>query len=118
MTSRLIHPRLMATLEQDFFATYCTIEQAVESQDSMGGVVPTWGTLFAYLPCRIAPAGGGERRQTNQIVLESTHTIVISGTYAITSKMRAVVEDVIYDILLVERDSEWTMTRLNVRIVR
>lgn len=119
--SRLIHPRMMQVLEHDFFSNRCAIEEGTKSQSTTGQEKLTWATVIGCeaIPCRRASAGGGERRAANQIYLDATHTILLSGIYKnVNEKMRAVVDEQAYDILLVEFDGEEVMTRLTVRIVR
>lgn len=119
--SRLIHPRMMQTLERDFFLQRCTVQAGATSQGTTGQEKLTWATVSGCeaIPCRRASAGGGERRAANQIYLDATHTILLSGIYKnVNEKMRAVVDGQAYDILLVEFDGEEVMTRLTVRIVR
>lgn len=121
MASRLVHPKLVETLKRDFFNRRGTIQQATDTQSTTGQVKKTWADVPGMLsiPCRIAAAGGGERRFQNQAFLDATNTAILSGSFDVNEKMRFVDEDgVAYDILLVEKDSEEITTRLTLRTVR
>ncbi len=119
--SRLIHPRLLHTLQRDFFPQSCTIETVVKTQSTTGQEKNAWEAVSGWnaIPCRKAAAGGGERRMNNQVYLDATHTILLSGIFTgLTEEMHAVVDGEAYDILVVEPDSEGITTRLMVRFVR
>lgn len=121
MASRLIHPRLMQTLERDFFAQACTIRQPVKSSNAIGGEVRSFSDLPGHngLACHVAPAQGGERRTEQQVYLDATHVIMLSAAYPkITEEMQAVVDGVTYDILLATLDSQKVLTELVARLVR
>jgi hypothetical protein len=119
MSSRMIvHPRMLEGLAA-FYPSLCTIQNAVEPQDSVGQPVPTSYTdALTALPCRVSPAGGSERKLPNQTYAVGSHTINLRGHYpTITPKQRAVVEGVAYDILAVESDGNAYTTRLQVQVV-
>ena len=121
MDSRLAHPKLMQTLERDFFPQSCAIQQAAKTQNTTGAEVKTWADVpgWSAIPCRMAASGGGERRMPNETYAEITNRIVLSGQFnGLISEMRAVVNGTNYDIILVEPDSEGITTRLNVRLVK
>ncbi len=120
MHSRLIHPRLLQTLDRDFFPQDCAIQAPGITRDTAGGEIRSYSTVAGMesIPCRVAPAGGGERRSAQQVFLDSTHTILLAGQFrSLTTAMRAVVNGQAYDILLPEPDSEGATTRLTCRIV-
>lgn len=121
MASRLIHPRLMQTLERDFFAQTCTIRQPVKSSNAIGGETRTFSNLPGHngLACHVAPAQGSERRTEQQVYLDATHVIMLNAAYPkITEEMQVVVDEVAYDILLATLDSQQVLTELVVRLVR
>lgn len=121
MNSRLIHPQLLETLNVDFFNRTGTIQEFSETQSTTGQQKKTWANVpgMVNIKCRIAAAGGGERRFQNQAYSDSTHTALLSGSYAVTETMRFIDDKgTIYDILLVEPDSEQITTRLTLRLVR
>lgn len=106
---------------QDFYPDFCTIQQQVEVQDEIGHPVPTWSSLQPYvnIPCRLSPnRGAGEIKGLNQIYTKATHVIELTQpAEGITSKMRAVIGGVNYDILLPERDGQGKSSRLVVERV-
>ncbi len=121
MNGALIHPRMMKALEKDFFSQSCAIQEAAKTQSTTGQEKKSWANVanWGAIPCRKAAAGGGERRSSNQVYLDATHTIVLSGVFeGLTEQHRAVVDSQAYDILVVEPDSEGISTRLTVRLVR
>ena len=107
-------------MERDFFAQSCAIQAVTQTQNSAGEVVNSWATVSGWnaLPCRLMASGGGERRTSNQKYLDSTHAIELSGDYAVTELMQAVVDAQVYEILLVEKSAEQAITRLIARLVR
>lgn len=122
MTSQLIHPQLLKTLNVDFFNRTGTLQQATDSQSTTGQVKKAWANVngMINIPCRIAAAGGGERRFRDQAYLDATDTALLSGTFATLTEQMRFVDDKgnIYDILRVEPDSEGITTRLTLRTVR
>jgi hypothetical protein len=122
MISRLVHPDLLKTLNIDFFNRTGTVQQATDSQSTTGQVKKAWADVpgMISISCRIAAAGGGERRFQTESYLDATDTVLLSGTFAtLTEKMRFVDDKGnIYDILRVEPDSEGITTRLTLRTVR
>lgn len=122
MISRLTHPDLLKMLNVDFFNRTGTIQQAADSQSTTGQVKKTWANVNGMIdiPCRIAAAGGGERRFQNQAFLDATDTALLSGTFAALNEKMRFADDKgnFYDILHVESDSEGITTRLTLRTVR
>jgi hypothetical protein len=111
----------METLKVDFFNRRGTIQQSTDTQSTTGLVKKAWANVngMINIPCRIAASGGGERRFQNQAFLDATNSALLSGSYAVNEKMRFVDDDgLVYDILLVEKDSEEITTRLTLRMVR
>jgi SPP1 family predicted phage head-tail adaptor len=118
----IISRRMFDTLGK-FFPDVCTIQETPnpETQDAAGQPVEDWQDLKDHemLECRVMPSGGNEKRSTNQIVASSTHVILLAGYYPlITARMRAVVDDQVYEILLPEKDGLHAITRLVCEIVR
>jgi hypothetical protein len=119
--SGLIHPRMMETLERNFFPQRCALKQPNKSQNSTGEEVINYSVRTGYesLPCRVGAAGGGQRRGNEQIYLEATHRIVLSGNYPdVAEQWKAEVDGQEYDILYVARSAEEATTRLETRIIR
>lgn len=123
MTSRLVHPDLMKTLQVDFFNRMGTIQQPTKSQSTTGQEKKAWANVngMINIPCRIAAAGGGERRFQSQVYMDASDIAVLSGKFdGITEEMRFV-DDAgrVYDITRKpELDSEGITTRLTLRTVR
>ncbi|MCI0550522.1 MAG: hypothetical protein L0287_06180 [Anaerolineae bacterium] len=120
MSSRLIHPRMLETLAPDFFYRRGTIQQATETQSTTGQVKKLWADVpgMTAIQCRISASGGGERRSQNQTYLDATNTALLAGAFTVNEKMRFVDDKgLVYDILLVEPDSEQISTRLTLRLV-
>ena len=120
MTSPFVHPRLFSTLT-NFYPDTADIQQRTDTRDAVGQPIPAWATVsgLGAVACRVSPTGGGERKQANQIYTLSTHVINLAGNYIqITTKMRAVVSGVTYDILLVEHDGNGGMSKLVCQVVK
>jgi hypothetical protein len=124
--TNLIHPRLLEKLEKDFFPQRCALKEPAKTQDSAGQEITTHSVHVGYesIPCRVGAAGGGQRRGNQQIYLEATHRIVLSGDYQELpdgwlegEEWIAEVDGVEYKILMVGRSAEKTTTRLETRIV-
>ncbi len=119
MSDRVMHPRLFEMLAA-FYPALCTIQQATETRDAAGQPNAAWSNLAGHvdIECRIGPAGGGERKTTNQVYTVATHTIHLTGYYpVITAKMRAVVGMQAFDILLVANDGQSHHTKLVCQVV-
>lgn len=120
MKSRLLHPRMMQALSVDFFDQLCTLKKPLKAQDGAGEEIVSQSVHPGYeaIPCRVGPAGGGERRGSNYTHLDATHRIVLVGQYQVTEEWTAEVDGQEYEILLVAVDAEQVMTRLETRIAR
>lgn len=119
--SRIVHPRLMPALRRDFFTQWCALKKPSKAQSSAGEETVTYATRPGYeaVPCRVGPAGGGERRGSHAVYLDATHRIVLQGQYQdVTEEWIAAVNGTDYQILLVAQDAEGAMTRLECRITR
>jgi head-tail adaptor len=116
----MISPRMFTALSA-FYSSACTIQQVTETRDAAGQPVKTWANFASHvsLDCRLSPIGGSERKTNNQVYSVATHVIELAGNYpTITTKMRAVISAVNYDILLVEHDGEAASTRLVCEVVK
>jgi head-tail adaptor len=119
--SRIMHPRLLQSLQRDFFTQLCTIRQNTPTQNNVGQMKDAWANVegMTALPCRVGGISGGERRTSAQTYLDATHKILIAGHYpSITEKQQALVDGQIYDIILPQASPDETVTRLIARIVR
>ena len=115
MTRAIFDPRMMTELG-DYFPSLCTIEQDVGTEvDDYGKPIEDWQELADHvdIPCAHAPNGGIEVKQPDQTYVISNYTLSLRGYYpTITEKMRAVVDSVVFDILLVQCDSHGVTTRI------
>lgn len=124
MNSRIIHPRMTKVLERDFFPQRCALKKPVKSQSTTGKEKVAYAVQAGYeaLPCRVAPATGGERRGNNYTHLDTTHAIAVPGAYDdVTEEWVAEVAGVTYQILKpgkASRDAEGAMTHFETRFVR
>lgn len=121
MTRSVIHPKLLARLQEHFFTDRCAIEEATDSQNDFGEVEKEWAVVQGHeaIPCTIAPVDSPEERNDAQMtVTDATHTIMLAGHFPdVATAQRAVVGETAYDIRSVDVDSKATMTRLMVRLV-
>lgn len=121
MASRLIHPRMLVKLQRDFFTQTCALKEPSKVQDTAGEEIVTHATRTGYeaIPCRLAPARGGERRTREYVYSETTHLIVLVGQFHdLTEEWVAEVDGQEYEILLPSEDGEGQMTHLECRLVR
>jgi head-tail adaptor len=100
------------------YPSLCTIQSAVETQDTAGQPIKTWADLIQAIPCRKAPAGGREVKLPDQTYGVADFVIELRGYYpSITRKMHAVVDGTVFDILNPESDGNNFTTRLQVQVV-
>ena len=114
MTRAIFDPRMMTTLG-DYFPSLCTIQEDLGVEDDYGQVVPDWQPVAGHsdIPCAHGPNKGREVKQSDQTYVVSNYTLSLRGYYpTITEKMRAVVDSVVFDILLVQCDSHGVTTRI------
>ena len=114
MTRAIFDPRMMTTLA-DFFPSLCTIQEDLGVEDDYGQVVQSWVALAGHsdIPVAHGPNKGREVKQADQTYVVSNYTLSLRGYYpTITEKMRAVVDSVVFDILLVQTDSHGVTTRI------
>lgn len=124
--AELLHGGLFAKLDASFFRASCTVQSLART--NVGGVISeSWTDVpgLVSLPCAVAPAGGGEARRAQPYIAveRETHLVLVAGTYsAVTNGHRALVttaggESLTLNVLLVEHDSQSTMTRLHCEVV-
>lgn len=121
MSSRLVHPKMAEVLKRDFYHQSCALKRPVKTQSTTGKEKRAYETAPGCdaLPCRVAPASGGERRGDRYTHLDATHIISIPQQFdELSEEWIAVVEGQSYEILLPSRDAEGLMTRLETRIAR
>jgi len=119
-----MHPLQLSRLSR-FYPVTVTIQQYTATQNAVGEEVKTWANVAGHvdLPCVIATPGmgssGNESKRPDGTVSIWPRRIAIAAIYAnITTKMRAVLGGVNYDILAVHHDSHSNMTSLDVEVVR
>jgi hypothetical protein len=120
----LIHAYMIKSLERHFFTQSCEIQTPSSEVDDYGQPKAEdddteWTTVakMKSIPCRVAPASGGLRRNTRTTATNETHVIVLAGQYQVSTKMRAVVNGIRYRVLAPSYDAEGVMTRLSVELV-
>ena len=117
MTRAIFDPRMLTTLA-DFFPSLCTIQEDVGIEDDYGPVIADWQPVAGHsdIPCTHAVnrvGGGTEVKQSDQTYVVANRTLSLRGYYpTITEKMRAVVDSVVFDIMLVQTDSHGVTTRI------
>ena len=114
MTRKIIDSRFMDTMS-DYFPSLCTIQEDIGVADANGFIVPSWSDFAGHvdIPCAHGPSGGNEVKLPDQTYVISNYTLALQGLYpTITEKMRAVVDGVVYEILLAQSDSHSTKTRI------
>ena len=115
MTRAIFDPRMMTALG-DYFPSLCTIQEDVSTTyDSYGQLIPDWQSFAGHvdIPCAHGPNKGREVKQSDQTYVVSNYTLSLRGYYpTITEKMRAVVDGVVFDILLVQSSSHGVTTRI------
>jgi len=113
MTRAIFDPRMMTTLA-DYFPSLCTIQEDVGVYDGYSDNTD-WQNFAGHveIPCAYGPNKGREVKQADQTYVVSNYTLSLRGYYpTITSKMRAVVDSRVFDILLVQTDSHGVTTRI------
>ena len=115
----IFDPRMMAEL-RDYFPSLCAIQENVGIENDYGEIVEDWQDYadHADLPCAHGPNKGIEVKKPDQTYVISNYTLSLRGYYpTITEAMRAVVDGVAYEILLVQSDSHGVTTRILTRVV-
>jgi hypothetical protein len=113
--------RLFGRIDQQIFVSRLTVQQdTATGPNAFGDTVPVWGPVagLSGIPCMISPASAFERREPQNVLTETTHIALLS-TYLpqIATRMRALIDNVPYDITAVESDSRHAVTRLQLRVV-
>jgi hypothetical protein len=111
---------MMARLA-DFYPSTVTIQQATENVDAVTGeITVSWANFAGHvgLPCAHGPTGGQEIKRADETYVVSNYTISLPSHHTdITEKMRAVLDGVNWEILLVQASSHGMVTRLLTRVV-
>lgn len=120
MARSLVHPRLQAQLAEGdrFYPSLCTIVATTDDRDAAGQPIGSTTTVLLDEPCRISPAGGGERRGRLTTVLTATHRVAFNAYHDdLDATMTAIVDGTWYNILLVQHDGQSNATYLDVEVV-
>lgn len=119
--SKLFHTRLLRELEKNHFPQTCALKMPVKTQSTTGNEKVTHEVRSGYeaIPCRVAPATGGERRTTAYVYSDTTHVILLAGQFGdLASDWVAEVDGQEYDILLPAEDADGLVTHLECRVVK
>ncbi len=118
MTRTIFDPRMMTTLA-DYFPSLCTIQEDVGVYDGYSDNAD-WQSFAGHvdIPCAHGPNKGREVKKPDQTYVVSNYTLSLRGYYpTILETMRAVVDSVVFDILLVQSSSHGVTTRILTREV-
>ena len=118
----LLHP-LMAQTISTHFPSRCTIQLTSSGLSASGQIQPAVGIEVlpghVNIPARIAPLSAmrprdEERRTTGVTSLDQLRAVKLQGYYPsiVPRQMRAVVDEVVYEIIGIEHDSQSFLTRL------
>lgn len=119
----LIHPRMLATLK-NFFTAVVAIQTPTITRDTDGAEIKAWADVvgLSAVACDVAVASPGSiwdqaMRQSEKTEVTVTHQINPRGYYPqITTAMRVKdVNNIYYEILAVEHDSQLATTRIKAR---
>jgi head-tail adaptor len=114
MVRKLIDDRMLTNMA-DFFPSTCTVQERTDTQDEFGQPIPAWIDLHTDIDCRLSPYRGDEIKKPDQTYATDVHIITLNDYYNdITVLMRAIVNSINYDILLVEHDGQNRLTKLTV----
>ena len=118
----VIHPDLLTALSPNFYPSALTIQVGTETASGTGELSVSWANVtgMVAIACRIAPANANERRTEQQVLSVHEWTCdVAQALTGVTTKHRAVVDSVNYDILVVQYDGENPRhsTRLTLKLV-
>jgi hypothetical protein len=117
----IIHPEMLSRVQPNFYPSSCTLQQATESADSYGQLIPTWANFSGHvgISCRLSPGtptSGDELRTQVQIYTVHSWIIAFNDYYPdIIETMRAVIDGTSYEIEQVQHDGNNKTTRLRVR---
>lgn len=84
-----------------YFPYSCLIESASTEIDDYGDQIETWSE-FTTADAALGVNLSEEETQSRQETIIWTHNIILNGSYAVTEKMRATIDSVIYDVIAVQ----------------
>lgn len=113
-----VHPRFTRMAGRSLWNARCDIQAKTVTPDQYGQEVETWGTVKRHLLAAVAPVNAIEQQAAGYTTTDQAWHILLAGCHAdITTRHRATVDGVIYDIDAVEPDRYGDFTRLRVRRV-
>lgn len=90
----------------------CTIQRKTAVSDGGGGTTTSWVNQAAGVPCRVAPAGGGETGTAgDRISDETTHIVTLPAQTEVTEADRLVIAGQTYESTAVRKRGAWEVTR-------
>lgn len=123
MTVPVIDARLLPmTGASGYFPSFGQIEAATGTPDAFGEDVPLWEVVpgLEAIPLAISPTPPGDVMRTPEMSRPTdTRYALLEGYYPqITTAQRLTVEDQVWTILMVDFDSQHSITRLKLQQVR
>lgn len=126
ITSGDLDAVMAAALATGLLSSTCTIQEPSGVFGASGAPDGVWVNVAGLigLECQAAPVsllgsalGGTENKMPQEILSKQPLHVLLDGNYpTITTKMRAVIDSVDYDIESIEHDSQGRMTRLLVTV--
>ena len=114
----LVHPRLMQQLV-NHYAQSVTIQERLETRDSLGQITDVWVTRYIAVDCMIADGQQKENRTATETIIQEDHVIALRGFYPAVDEGMRVIDGLArtFQILRVEHDSQASATYLAVERV-
>lgn len=120
MTAAIVSPRFASAIGAGFFPSRCTIDAKTVTADAYGEEVEVWASVGSVVDvaCAKAPLSAIERQAGGFTATDQVWNVLLQGAYpAITTRHRAIVDGVAYDIDAAETDQTGSLTKLRVRSV-
>jgi hypothetical protein len=124
VNTAVVDPRFLSQVGVAFFPTIGSIEAPLPSQSDSGEESYTWTPVdgLESVALAFAPSAGvrynTEIRRDNMTEVRVTQYALLQGYYPqITESMRLVIDDVAWNILAIDADSQSTITQLTVERV-
>lgn len=98
-----------------FFPAAVRMQSALTTRDAVGQAVVTWADIedLSDLRGQLSPAGEEKLKRLGLTVERTSHVLAVAGCYrAISPAMRAIVDDVPYEVTGVRHDSQLVITYL------
>lgn len=98
-----------------YFPSACQLQSVTTTQDNYGDPKETWTDAGDPIPCRIEPRGDVStevKRQDGTIANNARYIKFAHYEPDVTSKLRAIVDEEVWNILDVDSDAQKTRTRL------